>query len=90
MKSFGEEKDSMITFLLIVTLLIVLLVLSLCFHLVGGVLKLAFKLLICLPCALIMAVVGVVFCCTLILIPLGIGCFKLAGCLLNPFHACAI
>lgn len=78
----------MITLLFIFALLIVLLVLSLCFHLVGGVLKLVIKLLICLPCALVMAAVGVVFCCTLILIPLGIGCFKLAGCLLNPLHAC--
>ncbi|MGN0377162.1 MAG: YccF domain-containing protein [Suilimivivens sp.] len=78
----------MITLILIAALLIVLLILSMCFHLVGGVLKLVLKLLICLPCALVMAVVGLAFCCTLILIPLGIGCFKLAGCLLSPLHGC--
>ena len=63
-------------------------VLGIGFHVIGGVLKLVFKLLICLPCALICAVVGVVLCCTLILIPLGIACFKLAGFMLNPFRAC--
>lgn len=80
----------MITLITVFTLLIVLCVFSLCFHLVGGVLKLALKLIICLPCALLCAVVGAVLCCTFILIPLGIGCFKLAGCLLNPFHACFV
>ncbi|MGN0364348.1 MAG: YccF domain-containing protein [Suilimivivens sp.] len=92
----------MITFiLLLIAMTIVLGVLVLCFHLiggvlgigfhvVGGVLKLVFKLLICLPCALICALAGLVLCCTLILIPLGLACFKAAGGLLNPFRCCAI
>lgn len=80
----------MITLFIILLLFLVLGICSLCFHLAGGILKLAFKLIICLPCALLCAIVGTVMCCTLILIPLGIGCFKLAGCLLNPFRACFI
>ncbi|MDO4303543.1 MAG: YccF domain-containing protein [Bacillota bacterium] len=80
----------MITALLIFTFLIVFLIVSLCFHLAGGILKLAFKLLICLPCAILCGVLGLLFCCTLILIPLGIACFKLTGYLLCPFKACVI
>ncbi len=78
----------MITLLVFAILLIVFLVLGLCFHLVGGVLKLAFKLIFCLPCAVICGLVGVVLCCTLIFIPLGLACFKLVGFLLNPFRCC--
>lgn len=91
----------MITLTLLIALLIVCGVLGLCFHLIGGVLgisfhviggvlKLAFKVLICLPCAIVCAMAGVLLCCTLILIPLGIACFKLAGGLLNPFKFCAV
>ena len=78
----------MITLLVLIIPAIVFLVLGFCFNLIGGVLKTVLKLVICLPCALICAVVGVVLCCTLILIPLGIACFKLAGFMLNPFKAC--
>lgn len=91
----------MITLTLLISLLIVCGVLGLCFHLIGGVLgisfhviggvlKLAFKVLICLPCAIVCAMAGVLLCCTLILIPLGIACFRLAGGLLNPFKFCAV
>lgn len=78
----------MLTILLIFIMMILLFVLGFCFHLAGGVLKLALKLIICLPGAIICGIVGAVFCCTLILIPVGIACFKLAGFLLNPFRAC--
>ena len=50
--------------------------------------KLALKLLVCVPCAIVIGVLGAVLCCTLIMIPLGMACFKLAGFLLNPFRVC--
>lgn len=80
----------MITLLFIFVLFILFLVLSLCLRLAGGVLKIAIKLVFCLPCAILCGILGLVFCCTLILIPLGILCFKLTGMLLNPFKACMI
>lgn len=78
----------MITLILIFVLFILFLVLSFCLRLAGGVVKLALKLIICLPCAVLCGILGVVLCCTLILIPLGLMCFKLTGMLLNPFRAC--
>lgn len=54
-------------------------VLGFCLRLTGGVLKLIFLL----PVGILCAALGVVFCCTLILIPLGIACFKLTGTLLG-------
>lgn len=80
----------MITLTVLAVLFIVFLVLGLCFHLVGGILKLVFKLIFCLPCAILCAVVGAVLCCTLIFIPLGLACFKLVGFLLNPFKLCMV
>ena len=80
----------MVTLIVLLTLLILFLVLGFYFHLLGGVLKLVFKLAVCLPCAILCGVVGVIFCCTLLLIPLGISCFKLAGFLLYPFKPCSI
>lgn len=91
----------MIILTLLVVFFVVCAVLGLCFHLIGGVLgigfhvaggvlKLVFKLLFCLSCAVILAIAGVVLCCTLILIPLGIASFKLAGALLNPIKFCAV
>lgn len=80
----------MITLMLIMFFLILFLVLSFCLRLAGGVLKIALKLVFCLPCAILCGILGLVFCCTLILIPLGILCFKLTGMLLNPFRACMV
>lgn len=80
----------MFTLFMILLLFLVLGICSLCFHLAGGILKLVFKILICLPCALLCAVVGIIMCCTLVLIPLGMGCFRLAGNLLFPFRRCFI
>lgn len=79
----------MITAILVFILILTLIILSFCFHLAGGILKFVFRVLICLPCALAVAVFGGLLCCTVILIPLGIGCFHLAGFLINPFHVCA-
>lgn len=80
----------MVTLIFLIVLVIVLMVLGLCLRLAGGVLKLAFKLIFCLPCAILCAVAGVVFCCTLLLIPVGIGCFKLTGWILSPFRCCTL
>lgn len=76
----------MITLTIVFFLIIMGLLFSLCFHLVGGVLKLAFKLMFCLPAALLMGVLGLAFCCTLFLVPVGLLCFKAVACILNPFH----
>lgn len=80
----------MVTFLMIFIIFIMFLVVSLCFKLAGGILKIAFKLIFCLPCAIVCGMLGLVLCCTLILIPLGILCFKLTGLLLNPLKACIV
>lgn len=80
----------MITIMMIFIFMILFFALSFCFRLAGGVLKIALKLIVCLPCAILCGVLGVVLCCTLILIPLGILCFKLMGVLLNPFKACLV
>lgn len=78
----------MITLTILAVFFIVFLVLGLSLHLAGGILKLAFKLAICLPCAVICGIFGAALCCTLIFIPLGIACFKLVGFLLNPLKLC--
>ena len=80
----------MITLTLLAVFFIIILIIGLSFHLVGGILKLAFKLIFCLPCAILCAAIGAVLCCTLIFIPLGIACFKLVGFLLNPFKLCMV
>ena len=76
----------MVTLFLFLVLVIVLLAVGLCFHLAGGIIKLVFKLAFALPCAILCGGFGVLLCCTLILIPLGMGCFKLAGWLLSPLN----
>lgn len=72
----------MILFVIILTIL----VLCLSFHLIGGLLKLLFFLVIGLPAMILLGITGVLLCCTVILIPLGIGCFKLMGLLFFPFR----
>ena len=78
----------MVTAILILVILILLVVLSFSFKIIGSLLKFVLKLVLCLPCALIMAALGLVFCCTLLLIPVGIGCFKIALNILNPLKVC--
>ncbi len=70
-------------FLLIFVFMIVFGILGLCLKVTGGVLKLTCKLLFLVPACILCAALGVAFCCTLILIPLGIGCFKLTGALMG-------
>lgn len=55
----------------------------LCFKFTGAVFSVLFWLFIKLHCALVLAVLGVLFCITIILIPVGKGCFGLAGDLLT-------
>lgn len=76
-------------------ILLVILVLAVCFKLAGsllkitwGVLKLALKIVFCIPGALICAALGIVLCCTLILIPVGISCLKTAWRMVNPLRMC--
>ena len=70
----------MITLLLLIFVFaIVFGVLGFCLRLTGGVLKLTCRLLFLLPAGILCAALG----CTLILIPLGIACFKLTGSLLS-------
>jgi len=74
----------MITWLLLIFILMIVFgVLGLCLRLTGGVLKLVFRLIFLVPVGILCAALGVAFCCTLILIPLGIACFKLTGALLG-------
>ncbi|MBR2402819.1 MAG: hypothetical protein IKB01_08660 [Lachnospiraceae bacterium] len=48
------------------------------FHITGALLSAAIWLFIRLPLALIIGCLGLVLCITIVLIPLGIKCFKLA------------
>ena len=55
----------------------------LCFKFTGAVFSVLFWLFVKLPCAIILVLIGVVFCVTILLIPVGKGCFSLAGDLLT-------
>lgn len=54
----------------------------LCFKFAGAVFSVLFWLFIKLPVAFGLAILGVVCCVTIILIPIGKGCFHMAGDLL--------
>lgn len=69
----------------LVILLLLLLVGCIAFGVLGFVLKLVYILAIGVPVGLIFAVAGLVFCVTVIGIPLGMLMFKLARFLLYPF-----
>ena len=70
----------MIEGILVFALIITILVLCISFKLIGWLLKLLFFFIIGLP----LLVIGAILCCTIILIPLGLGCFKLIGRILSP------
>ena len=55
----------------------------LCFKFTGAVFSVLFWLFIKLPCAIILAMLGVMFCITILLLPVGKGCFNLARGLLT-------
>ena len=73
----------MIEGILILTLIVVVLVLCISFKLIGWLLKLVFFFIIGLP----LLIVGAILCCTVILIPVGMACFKLIGRVLSPIRA---
>lgn len=54
------------------------------FKLTGALLAACVWLFIQLPIAMIIMVLGIVLCCTLILIPIGIGCMKMGIRILVP------
>ena len=55
----------------------------LCFKFTGAVFSVLLWLFVKLPCAIILVILGVVFYITILLIPVGKGCFNLAGDLLR-------
>ena len=70
----------MIELILIFALIITILVLCISFKLIGWLLKLILFFIIGLP----LIIIGAILCCTIVLIPLGMGCFKLIGRILSP------
>lgn len=54
------------------------------FKITGALLATFIWLFIEIPLALLTFLLGLVFCCTIILLPLGMGCFKLGSRLLMP------
>lgn len=55
----------------------------LCFKFTGAVFSVLLWLFVKLPCAILLAILVVVFCITVLLIPVGKGCFNFAGDLLT-------
>ncbi|MCH5253962.1 MAG: hypothetical protein J1F41_03485 [Lachnospiraceae bacterium] len=49
-----------------------------CFKITGVMFSILFWLCIKLPCAILMAFLGIVFCITILLMPIGKDCFNLA------------
>ena len=54
-----------------------------CFKFTNIVFSVLLWLFVKLPCAIILVLIGVVFCVTILLIPVGKGCFSLAGGFIN-------
>lgn len=68
----------MITLTLVFLLLLIVAMIGLIFGCIELILKIVFTVIIALPLAAILASLGLLCCCTLILIPLGVLLFKLA------------
>lgn len=75
----------MIGGMLLFFLVLAILFIGIGLHLVGGLLKLLFRLVFCLPFAALCMIFGLLLCCTVICIPFGMGCFKLAGWIVSPW-----
>ena len=60
----------------IVGLFILILLCRIGFYVTGAFLSMILWVVFKLPLALFLMLIGILFCCTLILIPLGIACFK--------------
>ena len=76
-----EEKD-MITFLF--CLLVLTILFGIAYKITGAILKACVWMLILLPIGLILMGVGAIFCCTIILIPVGIGIIKTGARVILP------
>lgn len=63
---------------IIITLAVLCVLFWIGYHVTGALLAAAIWLFIKLPFALILGCLGVVFCITILLIPLGVKCFKFA------------
>lgn len=72
----------MIGFLL--TMFLVMFLLSIGFRLTGALIGAIFWLAIQIPLAIIAMALGLAFCCTILLLPIGILCFKAGFKLLIP------
>lgn len=72
----------MIGFLL--TMFLVMFLLSIGFRLTGALIGAIFWLAIQIPLAIVAMALGLAFCCTILLLPLGILCFKAGFKLLIP------
>lgn len=68
----------MITLTIIFLLLLIVALIGLVFGCIELILKIVFTVIFALPLAVILASLGLVCCCTLILIPIGVLLFKLA------------
>lgn len=71
--------------MVIMALLFICIFSWLTFKFTGLMLKILYMVCIGLPLAGIFAVLGVILCCTIILIPVGMGMFRMAGKMLCPF-----
>ncbi len=61
---------------LLITLAVLTILFWLGYHITGALLSAAIWLFIKLPFAVVMGFLGLVFCITILLIPLGVKCFK--------------
>ncbi|MCH5256167.1 MAG: hypothetical protein J1D87_02695 [Lachnospiraceae bacterium] len=68
---------------IIICLGILTIIFWLCFKVTGAMFSILFWLFIKLPFAILMAFLGITFCITILLIPIGKGCFNLAWELLT-------
>lgn len=70
--------------IILICLLILTALFGVAFKLTGALLKAFFWLFICLPVGLILWVLGILCCCTLLLIPVGIILFKAGAHVIIP------
>lgn len=71
------------TILLIAAMIIF--VIAFAFSAVGLLLRILYFLCIALPLSIVLGVLGIILCCTIIGIPLGLACFRGAGSLFFSF-----
>ncbi|MDY2628128.1 MAG: hypothetical protein SOW08_07415 [Lachnospiraceae bacterium] len=64
---------------------VIIFIVAFVFSAAGLLLRILYFLCIALPFSILLAVLGVILCCTIIGIPLGLACFKGAGSLFFSF-----